>query len=279
MISVIICSRTNIISDDLSENIKSTIGCPHELVVIDNSDGKHSIFEAYNLGVDKSSGDYLCFIHDDVLFHTKGWGAAVLDVFEKNKLLGLMGVAGAKSKTKMPSAWWNCPEEDKVLYLKQHLRNGSIEEWEKGFSNNNMEEVVAIDGVFMIARRDKRFSFNESFEGFHGYDLNISFEYIKLGYQITVSNLILMEHFSLGTLDKSWYSSTFELHELYSDLLPLKVYRSLNSKDFEFINGADFIKGLINFRFKIKAFDLWLKLIFLKPFSQFHFYVLKEILK
>jgi glycosyltransferase involved in cell wall biosynthesis len=39
--------------------------------------------KAYNLGVNKSSGDYLCFIHDDVLFHTRVQNAAVLDVFRK----------------------------------------------------------------------------------------------------------------------------------------------------------------------------------------------------
>lgn len=73
MISVIICSRAKIIKTNLFENIKNTIGCNYELIVIDNSENKFSIFQAYNLGIEKSLGDYLCFLHDDVFIHTDGW--------------------------------------------------------------------------------------------------------------------------------------------------------------------------------------------------------------
>jgi hypothetical protein len=45
MISIIICSRTQTISSDLFENIKDTIGCDYELVVIDNSENTYSIFD------------------------------------------------------------------------------------------------------------------------------------------------------------------------------------------------------------------------------------------
>ena len=279
MISIIICSRTHVIPEDLSENIKNTIGCDYELIVIDNSEGKYSIFEAYNLGIDKSMGGYLCFIHDDILFHTKDWGLMVLNIFGQNNKLGLLGVAGAKTKTKMPSAWWDCPEVDKLLYIKQHMRNGSVEDWDKGFTDKNMERVVAIDGVFMVARRDKRFRFQDPFKGFHGYDLNMSFEYIKLGYDVMVSNLILVEHFSLGTLNKDWYSLTLQMHKLYSNLLPLKTGKSIVTKEVEFTNGVNFIKRLNHFRFKKEAFVLWLQLIILKPISRYHFKFLKQLLK
>jgi hypothetical protein len=279
MLSIIICSRKSKLSANLYENIINTVGCDYQLIVIDNSENTYSIFEAYNLGVERSKGDFLCFMHDDVLVHTINWGLLVLDIFYQNKELGLLGVAGAKSKTKMPSAWWDCPERDKILYLKQHLRNGSVEDWKKGFTDKSLEKVAAIDGFFMIARRDDNFSFHKSFEGFHCYDLNISFEYIKLGYEIKVSNLILVEHFSLGTLDKDWYSSTLQMHKLYSNLLPLKFEKEIITEDVEFVNGANFIKGLLLHRFKKRAFDLWLQLIIIKPISRFHFNFMKEMLK
>ena len=62
MISVIICSRTSTIGTALSENIKNSIGCEYELISIDNSKNTYSIFEAYNLGIQKSKFDFLCFI-------------------------------------------------------------------------------------------------------------------------------------------------------------------------------------------------------------------------
>jgi hypothetical protein len=279
MISIIICSRTQNISFNLTENIKSTIGCKHELIVIDNSKNAYSIFEAYNLGIEKSNNDYLCFMHDDVLLHTQNWGLLVKNLFDQNEELGLLGVAGAKSKTKMPSAWWDCPAEDKFLYLKQHLRNGNVEDWDEGFTNKNIEKVVAIDGVFMIAKRDRQFRFQESTKGFHCYDLNISFEYIKLGYSIMVVNSIVVEHFSLGKLDKNWYLASIIMHKIYSNLLPLKVEEGIVLKDFEFKNGTNFIKGLLFHRFKKQAFLLWIQLILLKPITGYHFKFIKEILK
>lgn len=107
MISIIICSRTSVISDNLLDNILLTIGADHELIVIDNSENKYSIFEAYNIGINKSKGEIVCFIHDDINFLTLNWGGILIEIFNENKKVGLIGVAGAKSKTKMPSAWWN----------------------------------------------------------------------------------------------------------------------------------------------------------------------------
>ena len=65
MISIIICSRTATISKKLSANIAETISCDYELVIVDNSENKYSIFNAYNIGIKRSKGKYLCFVHDD----------------------------------------------------------------------------------------------------------------------------------------------------------------------------------------------------------------------
>jgi hypothetical protein len=54
MLSLIICSRYSVISNDLKKNIKLTIGVKFELIVINNSNNEFSIFSAYNEGVKKS---------------------------------------------------------------------------------------------------------------------------------------------------------------------------------------------------------------------------------
>ena len=77
MLSLIICSRTPKISEELEKNIADTIGCEYELVVIDNSLNKYSIFSAYNEGVKRSIGDILCFMHEDILYKTINWGQQV----------------------------------------------------------------------------------------------------------------------------------------------------------------------------------------------------------
>ena len=121
MLSIIICSREKTISKELSINIEKTTGCEYELIIIDNTENKYSIFEAYNLGIEKSIGEYLCFFHDDILIHTNGWGDIIKQIFTESKQIGLIGVAGAKMKSKMPSAWWDCNEGGNYTRIIQHF--------------------------------------------------------------------------------------------------------------------------------------------------------------
>lgn len=277
MISLIICSRTPKLPQSLVENVVNTIGCAYEWVVIDNSENRYSIFEAYNLGIKKSKGDYWCFMHDDILLHTLGWGEVLFDVFKSDESIGLIGIAGAKVKTKMPSAWWDCEDQYKRMHLKQHFKSGEIRDWNIGNQTSPLEEVVAIDGVFMVARKDERIRFLESLKGFHNYDLNLSFEYLQKGYKVMVTNLIYLEHFSNGILNASWYESTVALHNKYHSFLPLSVIESFSFKKLEFMNGSQFLNGLWEHKMHKQAFRLWMRLFVLKPFTKFHFQFFKKI--
>lgn len=270
MISIVICSRTQNISTVLTENIKNTIGCDYELLVIDNSENNYSIFEAYNLGIEKSKGEYVCFIHDDILLHSNGWGDIIHHVFNEDAQIGLIGVAGAQIKTKMPSAWWDCPKEQKAIHIIQHFPTKEKEKWQFGFKNSQMVEVVAIDGVFMALRKDTRIKFSTDMTGFHNYDLNISFECKKYNYKIMVSNEILVEHFSLGTLNESWIDSTIKIHSIYKKLLPLRSQQSKINKNLEVSNAIKFIFACINYNKYKVAYSVWLRLFLLKPVSTYH---------
>lgn len=283
MVSIIICSRTLTISSDLSENILNTIGCDYELVVIDNSQNKYSVFEAYNLGIKKSNGTYWCFIHDDILFCSKDWGKEILSIFEGDSKIGLIGIAGAKVKTKMPSAWWDCPEEEKVLHIKQHLREGRIEHWDLGWAGQKRQEVAVIDGVFMAGRRLKEIQFDEkNLKGFHNYDMNLSLAYLKQNYKIIVTRTILLEHFSIGLIDEKWLRSTINFDYYYSKFLSLKRNTNISQKQLEqleFKNGSRFCEQLIVYNLKIDAVKIWWRLIKQKPISKFHIIFFKKILQ
>ena len=93
MISVIICSRREKLDPDLAENIRQTVGVPYEIIRIDNSHGQYNIFEAYNLGVGRAKGEFLCFMHEDIVFHSNDWGRAVEQYLSKPQV-GAIGVAG-----------------------------------------------------------------------------------------------------------------------------------------------------------------------------------------
>lgn len=279
MISIIICSRKASISQDLSVNIKETIGCVYELIIIDNSENHYSIFEAYNLGIDKSVGEYLCFIHDDILFHTQNWGLILNNIFDKNPNIGLIGVAGSKIKTKMPSAWWDTPEDCNLTHIIQHDRNRKKKFHNDGFGLENNVDVVVIDGVFMAFRKDNRIKFNTKLKGFHTYDLNLCFECKKNGYDIIVTNQILLEHFSSGEINEEWIKSSFKLHKIYKEQLPLNIFDRQVSTDNEIINAHRFINKSLNLGLKRTAIIIWFKLFLMAPMTKYNFRFWKKIMK
>lgn len=277
MISIIICSRTQVLSKDLSENIKNTVGCDYELVVIDNSENIYSIFEAYNLGIEQSKGEYLCFAHDDILFHTPGWGETIKCIFSEDHSIGLIGVAGAKFKTKAPSPWWNTPENQKVMNIIQHFGNGTVETESFGFKNKTWQEVVTIDGLFMVLRKQTSIVFNPKMQGFHNYDLNICFECKQKGYKIVVTSEILIEHFSTGSINESWVESAFKIHNTYKGILPLSVSLNKKNNKFEVENSKRYIKRCLKYKKNKMAFSVWRGFFLMSPLSKYHFTFWKKM--
>lgn len=272
MISIIVCSRTAELRSDFKKNIEQTIGGEYELIVIDNSTNQYSIFEAYNRGIKKSKGEILCFLHDDIIFHTQNWGIYLNNCFDKNTKLGLLGVAGAKIKTSTPSAWWDCPEKFKVINIIQH-KKGLKKLRNTGFQDESEEvEVAVIDGVFMAVRKANNLIFNKSLKGFHAYDLNISIENHTRGFEIAVTRKILLEHFSSGTLNQDWYRNTIEIHKLYKNALPINKAGISAKKlsNIEFNNGSRFIKDLYRSGNRKEAISIWKRSILLNPFSRIH---------
>jgi glycosyltransferase involved in cell wall biosynthesis len=277
VLSIIICSRTQTISPILAKNIKNTIGSRYELIVIDNSGSQYSIFEAYNKGIEKSTAKYLCFFHDDILFHTENWGNILINLFRDNPEFGLFGIAGSEIKTKIPSGWWDCDQKYNALNIIQHFPNGGFEEQNIGFKSRNLHQVVVVDGVFLGLKREIGVSFNEDLLGFHGYDLNISFEVLKTGNKIGVTNSILIEHFSLGNLNFAWLKSVIQVHKLYKKSLPLYINKVdlINS---EIFNCEKLVDKCMELREKKWFFYYWFKLFFLKPTSRMHLKIIKKII-
>jgi Glycosyl transferase family 2. len=195
MISCIICSRTPDISDELKQNIASTVGFEYELVVIDNSQNDYSIFSAYNEGVKRSKGDILCFMHDDILFKTQNWGPIMLRHF-KDETIGLIGFAGTHFLPSVPAYWWSSPFKSQY-----NIDYGDeIEErfFLDFFKGNSLVNVVACDGLcFFIPK----LLFNElirfddkTFHGFHFYDMDICMQILSQNYRVCVCCDVLVEH-------------------------------------------------------------------------------------
>ncbi|MEZ7866815.1 MAG: glycosyltransferase [Paludibacteraceae bacterium] len=222
MISIIICSRHPDISASLRENIKETIGVEYEIIAVDNSNNDYSIFSAYNKGFSQSQFPCLCFLHEDVLFRTKDWGINLVNHLADKKV-GIIGVAGGKMMTKIPASW---AVGGRCIHIIQHQNNKksaptAVKE-PLDFTGNRLP-VVLLDGVFLSMRKDlfDVVKFDETFAGFHGYDFDISAQAAIAGFSNYVVYDILLEHFSEGNRDASYYNNLTNIHKKWENKLPL----------------------------------------------------------
>ncbi|WP_264553459.1 glycosyltransferase family protein [Flavobacterium sp. N2038] len=272
MISIIICSRDISLYTKIHKSIEETIGITeYEIIKIDNSVENLAIVKSYNIGIQKSKFEYLLFVHEDVLFHTVNWGQILVDIFDSNSKLGLIGVAGTKYKSKFPSAFWHTKEELLNINLIQHYPNKPKSHLKLGFIENHMEKVVAIDGVFIALKKNTGVQFNEKISGFHCYDLGISVDILEKGYQIVVTDQILIEHFSNGNTNLDFINGVIKFHDLYKNKLPKSIDHK--NKNLGSLALKKFLELCLYHR--MVPLRLWLFNIRHRPFDKLNYKIMK----
>lgn len=222
MLSVIICSKNKMLAPGFVDNITNTIGTEYELVHIDNSDAKYSIYTAYNEGVKLSKYNNLCFLHEDVYFHSPDWGRKILQHLQLPDV-GICGVAGRDFVSRVPASWGkklsgvNIIQSDKlgIRRTRRKLIPGNYK--------NPVREVITLDGVILCCRKDifEKIRFDESIGDFHGYDFDICIQSAVNGYRNYVMYDIVLEHFSRGNPNACYYRALIKVFRKWKDKLPL----------------------------------------------------------
>lgn len=225
MLSIIVCSTKSILPSEYVENIRATVGVPYEIISIDNSTGRFSIFEAYNSGIARSSFPYLCFVHEDVKFHTQDWGQKVVDHLNISNV-GVVGVAGGQIATRIPDDSWRTYSVG--VNLIQSDRTGkrkSRYEFEPENYTASRRTAILLDGVFLCMHKDlcESVCFDEMLSGFHGYDVDICMQALTAGYTNYVIYDVIIEHFSWGRMTKKYYQNLFRIYKKWEKYLPLAV--------------------------------------------------------
>ncbi|WP_052323754.1 glycosyltransferase [Flavihumibacter sp. ZG627] len=226
-ISIIICSINPAGLSALRDNIHQTVGLPYELIAIDNRGQNKGISQVYNEAAAMSRYPFLCFIHEDVKFDTKGWGQLVINHLS-NHQIGIVGIAGGDAKSLVPGSW-SIPLVSNEINVYQHFKHnpqpamhfrttGSLQFEKK-------RRVVALDGVFLCTRKEvwNEFKFDQqTFPGFHGYDIDYSLQ-VGQKYALYVIFDITLHHFSEGNPDREWVKTAIIISRKWKKILPITI--------------------------------------------------------
>lgn len=250
-ISFIIIKYKGDYFENLERNIKQYCDCTFEIIKIDNTQATYSsIAKAYNAHIERPRFDLVCFLHEDVLFKDF-WGVNVLELMTEYPEIGLLGLVGAKFKSLQVTSYTNKIENRR--YIRGKLANYQT------INNKPFEEVVCVDGVFLLTRKSllSKIMFDEQIiTGFHGYDMDFSLQVFNSGHKVVVTEGINLIHFSGGKRDLVWLQTNQRISHKWRKQLPLASkdlqYSKarvllLEMKTFFWLNELSTAKALLKF--------------------------------
>lgn len=241
MLSIIISSYQPKYFDQLVKNIDETVGDDFEYEIIQIwNPNLMSITKAYNDGVKKSKFQNYLFLHEDLIFKTKNWGEKLLAHLNHSET-GIVGLAGSSYVPIAPSSW-TVSEKYNFANILQGSK-GNTDYIKTNSTKELRTKVFGVDGVFLAITRVnyEQILFDEKLLGFHGYDLDFTLRTSKK-FQNYVVNDILLQHFSVGNLDKVWLNANikirekvgFHFHKIFDSEVEKSVFLSFLYKYFSY---------------------------------------------
>lgn len=228
MISIIVSSYKPDLFKQFEKNVEETIGVKYEIIKIDNP-GRMGLCEAYNIGCIKAQYEYICFCHEDIIYHTSNWGKILISIFNEDLNIGIIGIAGSSYKTWVPSGWtYDYYHSHAIKQNYIQTNGGKLRYLCDNPYKENKSEVSTVDGAWLCTKKyiAEKYKFDQNlFNGYHCYDLDFCLTVGK-DYKIIVTYDISIEHLSLGSFDKKWLIETLKLHKKWKDLPRIRNYSS-----------------------------------------------------
>jgi hypothetical protein len=226
MISAIICSIDDQKFARVTDSFARAFGSD-SIEIIRIQDAK-SLADGYIRALPHAAGELVIFCHDDI---------EILNADFKQRLLvhmqhaDLLGVAGASRV--ISGRWANaCPPYIFGQVASFDPQTNLFGVWIWGTPARRANNIKVLDGVFMCAKRPvaEAIPFDaQTFDGFHGYDVDFSFRAHQAGYRLAVGCDLLLLHWSTGTWNAQWerYENAFrQKHTGKLDIMPERGMRT-----------------------------------------------------
>lgn len=222
MISVIICSRDDARYQAVSACYQRVLAStPFEIVRISDAS---SLAEGYNRGMERARGDILLFCHDDIEVIEPDFHQRLVGHLEHADLIGVAGTA------RLVSGRWDeaGPPYSYGQVVHPNPRSGWLEVaiWSAPF--RRISGMQALDGLFLCGRRAifTALKFDqETFCGFHLYDIDLTYRAFLAGYRLAVCCDLGIIHHSPGKYDQQWPADAQLFHNKHRATLPANPQR------------------------------------------------------
>ena len=222
-----------------TEYLKKTSGNPKVQVIEKVNNGEKGLTQVYNEILNESIFDIVVFCHDDLEFDTNNWSNKLIKNFNRNPEYGIIGVAGSKYMP-MTGKWWEVPQ---TMYgTVNHKHDGK--KWTNMYSKpiEKIDDTVVVDGLFFAIDKNKiKKTFDETYNGFHFYDISFCFSNFVEGVKIGVINDIRITHLSIGITNDEWEKNRIKFINNYHSYLPANTIKKDNIQTFIFCHDQDII--------------------------------------
>lgn len=153
----------------------------YEVNIIEIRDAK-SMCSGYNEGMNSSDATYKIYMHQDVFITDKWFLYELLDIFNAENTIGMVGLVGS---VKLPedAVVWHGPRVS-TIYRKGN-NNIDILEEKPNLLPDRLAVVDAVDGLLIATNRDIEWR-EDLFIGWDFYDASQAREFMKAGYKVVV---------------------------------------------------------------------------------------------
>ena len=145
-----------------------------------------SMTSGYNEGMKTSNAKYKIYIHQDVFILNRNLLYDMLQIFDSDHNIGMVGVVGSQKMPIDGVMWHGYRKGNLYGFNKNRGIDGSYDYSTYQFNiEDGLLDVVAIDGLFMATSKDLLWR-EDLFDRWDFYDVSQSFEMKRKGYRIVV---------------------------------------------------------------------------------------------
>lgn len=178
----VICTNSKLYFGECMRYIKRlVIPDGFEVEVLEISDAR-CMTSGYNEGMTSTDAKYKIYMHQDVFILYQYFLQAIIDIFESNQNIGMIGMVGTDQMAPDAIMWHGYRRGN--LFGMPYTEFYGKEEYQYTIQDGYWY-VEAIDGLMMITSKDITWR-QDLFDGWDFYDVSQSYEMKRNGYQVVV---------------------------------------------------------------------------------------------